>query len=339
VINEIEDAIGALQQNQFTKAETIAWRLVTEHPTYAPAYTVLAIVADRDRLLDSAAHFFSIANTLDPSLQGARSNLDQALAHVKQRGSPTLLDMLTCILGDNPKLTPEMESIIESARSRHGSDKDCSALQALSDYFLEQSKSQLRQDVFVLSQLDFKENGFFVEFGASNGVRLSNTHLLEKRFGWKGILAEPARIWRQELLDSRSAEIETRCVWKDSNSVLVFNEAGQPELSTINMFSALDMHSEVRKQGSTYDVETISLIDLLRKFGAPMQIDYLSIDTEGSEFDILENFDFREFQFSVITCEHNFTPMREKIFSLLTSNGYERKYETFSQFDDWYVKL
>jgi hypothetical protein len=58
---------------------------------------------------------------------------------------------------------------------------------------LEKSKSQLKQDLFVLAELDFKSNGFFVEFGATNGIDLSNTHLLENEFGWGGILAEPAK--------------------------------------------------------------------------------------------------------------------------------------------------
>ena len=51
------------------------------------------------------------------------------------------------------------------------------------------SKSQLKQDIFVLLETGFKRNGFFVEFGATNGIDLSNTYLLEKRFGWNGILA------------------------------------------------------------------------------------------------------------------------------------------------------
>src|ERR1022692_367696 len=57
---------------------------------------------------------------------------------------------------------------------------------------LRKSRSQLRQDLFVLSELCFKTNGFFVEFGATNGVDLNNTHLLETTFQWSGVLAEPA---------------------------------------------------------------------------------------------------------------------------------------------------
>ena len=49
------------------------------------------------------------------------------------------------------------------------------------------SKSQLGQNLFVLSELNFKQNGYFVEFGATNGIDLSNTYLMENRFNWKGI--------------------------------------------------------------------------------------------------------------------------------------------------------
>ena len=64
---------------------------------------------------------------------------------------------------------------------------------------------------------------------------------------------------------------------------------------------------------------------MLDKYNAPKKIDYLSIDTEGSEFDILKNFDFNKYEIKVITCEHNFTNSKEKIISFLTSIGYVQK--------------
>ena len=200
------------------------------------------------------------------------------------------------------------------------------------------SKSQLRQDLFVLAQLGFKRDGYFVEFGATNGVGLSNTHILEKSFGWRGILAEPAKCWHSQLKANRSAIIETRCVWSVSGAVLKFNEVDDPELSTIEQFSSGDLHQKARESGKSYEVQTVSLNDMLEQHQAPSDMDYLSIDTEGSEFEILQKLDFNKYRFRVITCEHNYTPMREEIFNLLSRHGYVRKFTELSRFDDWYVK-
>jgi len=206
--------------------------------------------------------------------------------------------------------------------------------------YLPESKAQLRQDLFVLSELNFKKNGFFVEFGAADGKHLSNTYLLEKNFDWKGILAEPAKCWHKPLKDNRECVIDTDCVWKDTGSIITFNECESAELSTINKYIDADVHSTSRKSSKSskiYTVETVSLTHLLKKHNAPKIIDYLSIDTEGSEFEILNNFDFESHKFRVITCEHNFTNSREKIYKLLQSKGYERRYKDFSLFDDWYI--
>jgi len=200
------------------------------------------------------------------------------------------------------------------------------------------SKSQIGQDLFVLMQTGFKRDGYFVEFGATDGVELSNTWLLEREFGWTGILAEPARAWQAALKKNRTASIETRCVWKETGARLTFSEADATGLSTISTFGESDGHADERRNSVQYEVETVSLNDLLDEHGAPDEIDYLSIDTEGSEFDILNSFDFSPRRFAVITCEHNFSAAREKIFALLTANGYERRFDHLSQFDDWYVR-
>jgi len=199
------------------------------------------------------------------------------------------------------------------------------------------SKSQLRQDLFAISHHNFKKNGYYVEFGATNGVDLSNTYFLEKHFGWEGILAEPGTVWHNDLRRNRKCNIETRCVWKDSASILTFNETTTAEFSTINKYTNLDSNSDIRKSGKKYNVETISLNDLLEKFDSPGRIDYLSIDTEGSEYEILSELNFSKYTFGVITCEHNYTDNRGKIYALLSRNGYKRVWEDISLFDDWYV--
>ena len=201
------------------------------------------------------------------------------------------------------------------------------------------SRAQLMQDLFVLSELGVRRGeGFFVEFGASDGVALNNTWLLEKCLGWKGILAEPAQCWHAALRVNRQCVIETDCIWSKTGDLLDFDEVSTAELSTISQFCQADSHALARSESRRYQVSTISLNDLLHRHHAPTELDYLSIDTEGSEFAILREFDFDRYRFKVITCEHNHTPTREKIHQLLLAAGYKRKLEKLSRFDDWYVR-
>lgn len=200
------------------------------------------------------------------------------------------------------------------------------------------SKSQVFQDLFVLYCLKEKTNGFFVEFGATDGVGLSNTFLLETEYNWRGILAEPGKIWEAGLKQNRNCFIDNRCIWSRSGETVIFNETANPELSTIDSFARGDFFSEERKNCKPYAVETLSLNDLLGFYNAPESIDYLSIDTEGSEYEILNSFNFSKYSIRIITVEHNFSPKRDDIFKLLVRNGYKRVFETISMFDDWYIR-
>lgn len=84
------------------------------------------------------------------------------------------------------------------------------------------------------------------------------------------------------------------------------------------------------------DVATISLIDLLNENNAPSFIEYLSLDTEGSEYEILKDFDFTKYIFGLIDVEHNYEePTRTKIRTLLESNGYN--YIGENKWDDCYM--
>ena len=117
-----------------------------------------------------------------------------------------------------------------------------------------------------------------------------------------------------------------------------FNEANEGAFSTVNSFSACDSHALRRDGGTLYSVESVSLNDLLEQHKAPSHIDYLSLDTEGSERRILSAFDFNSYEVDVITVEHNYTPDREAIHSILLAQGYTRRFEAFSLHDDWYVR-
>lgn len=199
------------------------------------------------------------------------------------------------------------------------------------------SPSQLGQDLWVLEYFQYKRNGFFVEFGATDGVLLSNTYLLEKQFGWKGICAEPNANFFEQLVNNRGVTVSNSCIGRKTGEVVKFVFAD--EYGGIESFVKEGEHKEkvsaYENSGEVASLTTISLHEFLIKNNAPRTIDYLSVDTEGSEFSILEYFPFDEWNIKTITIEHNFEPQRELIFKLLVANGYTRIEQ---QWDDWYFK-
>lgn len=212
--------------------------------------------------------------------------------------------------------------------------------------FLWESKAQLGQDLFAMVSALKKGSGcsgYFVDIGASDGVRYSNSWLLEKSLGWRGIAAEPARSWHERLTSNRSCIIEKRAVFGSSGEQLQFldvsNKIGYPELSSLAFSQSRDERSSIRTgDASSYTVETVSLTDLLKQYDAPSQIDFLSIDTEGSEYEIMKPLDLKNYRFTAICIEHNFnTTLRNLIHTLLESHGYKRVHEAASAWDDWYI--
>ena len=191
------------------------------------------------------------------------------------------------------------------------------------------SHGQLMQDLFVDYILN-KDNGYFVEVGACNGLVESNTLWLEKKRNWNGILCEPAEFWHEELIKNRpKCIIEKRPIFSVSGKNVKFNvQRGS------RSFIETDSKSD---GGNIILLESISLNQLLLE-NKSSEIDYLSIDTEGSEFEIIKNLDFNKFRPRIITIEHNYNKnKRKKILNLLTINNYLRVFKQVSRFDDWYI--
>lgn len=200
------------------------------------------------------------------------------------------------------------------------------------------SKSQFYQDIFVLDFFDFKQNGTFIDIGASDGVSLSNTYLLEKYYNWNGILIEPNPYWHKPLTKNRTSPICTQAIFSKSGLELTFINHFLPELSKINNLSKKKLTSLSREISNLILVNTISLNDIFQTFDLPHQIDYLSIDIEGLEFEVLKTFDFEKYDIRVLTCEHNNNFSKKKIISLLTSKGYTEVHKHESDIESWFVK-
>jgi FkbM family methyltransferase len=223
-----------------------------------------------------------------------------------------------------------------------GETEDLSAF-VLKEFW--RSKSQLQQDLvalYVFNKIESirneKSSGFFVEFGATNGLDLSNTFLLESDFGWSGILAEPALLWHKQLFENRRCRIDLRCVYSESGKHLEFQESKLPELSTLSKFSSKDVHKKNRVTAKMYDVETVTLRDLLTQNQAPYRIDYLSIDTEGSEIDVIRDFDFGEWDIRLISVEITSDLKRKQVIDILNHYGYRQILSEFSEWEAWFLK-
>lgn len=198
------------------------------------------------------------------------------------------------------------------------------------------SYSQLGQDLEVIKFYNNKENGFFIEVGANDGIRLSNTYLLEKKYNWSGICCEPIPKCFEKLVENRPNSIcVSEAVYIESGLTVTFDIANNCEL-----FSGISEHIDKHKlrvdlNKNTIQVKTISLLDVLNNSNAPSFIEYMSIDTEGTELEILKGFDFNKYIFGLIDVEHNFVePRRTEIKDLLLSNGYVYKGE--NKWDDMY---
>jgi len=199
--------------------------------------------------------------------------------------------------------------------------------------------AQLLQDLWVLFETDLRTDGYFVEFGAFDGQTHSNTLLLEREFGWTGVLAEPNPDLIGGLRRSRSAIVDGRCVWDRSDDRVELLLTDDPELSSVAGYAARDFHTDERLAGvmrSTW-VPTVSLDDLLDEHQTPRRFDFLSVDTEGTEVRVLEAFDFSAHTPRLVAVEHNMRSADERrLDALMAGQGYQRRFRSMSRWDAWY---
>ena len=172
------------------------------------------------------------------------------------------------------------------------------------------SYSQLGQDLKVLSFFRNRNNLYFIDIGANDGVNLSNTYLLEKKYNWRGICSEPLPSAFEKLCKCRNVICDDNAIFSKSNLLLRFSES--------NLYSGITEYIDAYqyiKKCNQIDVKTLKLEDLLKKYNAPNIIHYLSLDTEGSELEILKSVNFKSYKFLYINLEHNYIePKSNKCF-------------------------
>ena len=194
-----------------------------------------------------------------------------------------------------------------------------------------ESYSQVGQDVWVRDILKLNRPGYFVDVGAYDGINISNTYLFEKHYNWDGICIEANPIIYEVLKKNRRCQ----CV----NALLDCSEGLQKQLQCVNELSYVsndnNKHVEyhlnnLRKENGLElrfeDMVTTTLENILNTYECKSTIDYLSIDIEGMEYDVLKLFPFNKYHINAITIEHNAPhcgdEYRDKLTYLLEMNGF-----------------
>jgi SAM-dependent methyltransferase len=193
--------------------------------------------------------------------------------------------------------------------------------------------SQMGADDWVLSHY---KKGYFVDAGCCDGEDISNTYKLEK-LGWNGLCIDviPKNFHRRP--KSKVVEAALHGI-KDLE--FEFTISKSPEISGITDY--------LGKQGTaaytgwkpyvdkTIKVKTQLLHEILDANNAPNFIEYLNIDIEGVELEVLKTFPFEKYKFGCISLEHNYDePKRTHIKNLLKNKGYN--YIKQEKADDWFV--
>jgi hypothetical protein len=194
-------------------------------------------------------------------------------------------------------------------------------------------KGQKGQDKWVIfTALPFKRNGYFLDLAAADGITHSNTFVLEKVFGWKGICVEPNPSYLSKLKKVRSCIVDGSVVSDKREKVNFRIDNGQ-----LGGIVAEDTDNSSRVRGDELlhaeilSFDALPLDDLLERYKAPNTIDYFSLDVEGSEERIVSSLDFERYRFNCLTIERP-TPRVNKI---LFQNGYV--FVKNYKFDSFYI--
>lgn len=169
--------------------------------------------------------------------------------------------------------------------------------------------SQAGQDKFVNdSYFRSMNNGFFVEIGAYNGIDGSNCYFFEKFLNWSGIAIEPSPTQFLALQKNRKCKCVNKAVAKKSEKIEFIDVVkGYTQMSGINNSSYQKTLKIINKDLRTVlDKKIIEAATFSEIVEYNYLIDYLSIDVEGGEMDILESIDFDLYKIKVLSIENNY---------------------------------
>lgn len=204
-------------------------------------------------------------------------------------------------------------------------------------------KSQYGQDKFLIENV-FKhiKDGYFVEIGAGDGIHISNTYILEKKYRWNGLCIECNPFSFERLKENRQCKLSNVPITHDSR-IIQFNAIEVYGYHN-NLFSSINEVPEQYKDHVVkIELQSETLTSCLKRMCAPHFIHYLSLDIEGFEYEVLKQFfDYKNSvkgwtrEIVSFSIEHNFDAIkRESIKKLMEENLYV--HATQCEVDDIYV--
>jgi hypothetical protein len=204
------------------------------------------------------------------------------------------------------------------------------------------SKSQLGQDFFALATSNGGVNKFFIEIGGGDPIISSNSYLLQKGYGWKGIIVEPNPKFIDLILSERCQDGDVELY-----PFAIAEKEGTSDFLPIGLIGTLpeyidgDFHGKQRKKLLSREkliiIEKKSPRTFVETVINGRKIDFLTVDTEGSEWEIIKNWPFELCKPHAICVEVNNRTWKPELTSFLISHGYSQKMDKISKFDSWFI--
>lgn len=203
-------------------------------------------------------------------------------------------------------------------------------------------KSQDKQD-YILYHHVFKsfENGIFVDVGAHDGIKFNNTYYFENNHNWTGINIEPMNNIYNLLVQNRPKCINLNCAVSNYNGIGKFKHIS----GISDMLSGLEesyhpkhkarINDEIRKHNqvsSTIEIP-VKTLDIILKTNNINKINYLSIDVEGGELNVLKSINYDDVFIDVIGFECNYRELLPEIINFLESKNFKRIFNNKSSLD------
>lgn len=168
-----------------------------------------------------------------------------------------------------------------------------------------------------------KVGGYFIEIGVGDGRIHSNTWLFERSLGWNGLLIEPNPSFHDPIREQRTGAILETTAAFDRTGVTSFVD--DDRLGGIAERRDYERHQARGEGKGLIEVTTAPTEELFARHSVPETVEFMTVDTEGSEKEILSAIDFSQHRFLFLSVEHNFDRAREAAYqALLSPHGYRQ---------------